>query len=119
MVARMVVGVATQNIEDETREQLSQRIPGIGETVANDFGQCFVAGVTRHHVIETEHRKGRHHCLSHPLIAIWQAIKSLDQEHVLVCRFCQFHGRNIHSGQSGQSHSDELGFDHAIQISAG
>ena len=38
MVPRMIVGIATQNIKDEPREQLFQRMLRIGKTVADNFG---------------------------------------------------------------------------------
>lgn len=54
MVAGMVVGVAAQNIEHQPGKQLFQCNFRISETVANNLGQCFVAGIARHHFIQPQ-----------------------------------------------------------------
>ena len=67
MVARMVIGIATQDVERDAREEFFQCVFWVGKTVTDNLGQSFVAGVTRHHFIESEYCQCRHQCLSRPI----------------------------------------------------
>ncbi len=78
MVARMIVGVADQNVKNHSRKQLVQGLCYLGELLANDLGKVLIAGVARHHFIEAEEGQGGDHALAAPAFRRWGAIKTLD-----------------------------------------
>ena len=79
MVAGMVIGVAAQDVEDDSSEQLPQGGLRVDEAVANDLGQFFVTGVRCHHFIEFEHRQCRHHSTSAPMAVRPHPVKAFNQ----------------------------------------
>src|SRR5882724_1683240 len=54
VVTRVIVGVAAENIKDQTGKQFSQGVLRAAEAMTNNFRKCLVAGVTRHHVIQAK-----------------------------------------------------------------
>ena len=116
MVAGMVVGVAAQDVEHEPSVQLVQRRLRRGEAVPNDFREDFIAGVTRHHLIENEQRQRRDHRLARPVVFPLCAVESLDQQHVLAGDVLKTHGGDVKPRLGSKAHGDIFRLHHVVGV---
>jgi hypothetical protein len=119
MVAGVIIGVATQDIEDQPAEQLLQGGLRILEAMADDFGQLLVTGVGGHHFVQFKQGQRRHHGTPVPIAALADPVKALDQQYVLAHGLTQLNSRHVQAHLLCQSHGDEFGFNDAVQVVAG
>src|SRR3989338_10812122 len=80
MISGVIVGIAAQDVEDDSAEQLTQCLPGFHKTMADNFSQLLVAGICGHHLIELQHRQRGNHRAPPPVSAMPDTVKALDQD---------------------------------------
>lgn len=71
-----------KDVEQRMREQIPEHLLGRVEPLAHDRREVFVAGVTRHNLVEVETRQNRNHGLASPSCSAFVAltVKTLDMK---------------------------------------
>ena len=116
MIARVVVGVAAQDIEDEAAEQLAQGLARPREAVADDLGQLRIAGVARHHLVEAEQGQRRDHRLALPAVVECVRSKRSTSSTSLPATCSSRTGAASRPSPARQPHGHELRLHHVVGI---
>src|SRR5206468_12099256 len=80
VIARMVIGISAENVEQHSCKELFERLPWRSEPVANDSRELLIAGIARHEFIELEQREGGNHGFPAPASFHFHPIKAFDKE---------------------------------------
>ncbi|PII37815.1 ATP-binding protein [Sinorhizobium meliloti CCBAU 01290] len=115
MVAGMVVSVAAKHVEADPPVEFFERVFGIGETVADEFGKS-CRKRRGHHFIKAQHGQGRDHGVPRPAILRVGAIEALDKQHVFMGGAGHRHGGYVETACGCQLHRYEFGLHNTVSV---
>ena len=83
VVARMVIGISAENVEQHSCKELFESLPWRPKPVANDSRELLITAIAGHEFVELEQREGGNHGFPAPTSLHFHAIEAFDKKDVL------------------------------------
>ncbi len=119
MVAGVVIGIAHQNIKNDTGKKFLECLRRFSESGADKLGELFITGITGHHFIQFQQGQCREDQPAPPPPQCDDPVKPFHQQQIFGSGFLQRHRRHIQTCQAGQAHGNELCLDDGVDVGSG